>query len=150
VVFASNRTGTWDIYRRPASGDSAAVRLLAGESGVELWPNAVSPDGRTLVFMRVAGPDDWSLWTLPLEGEAVPAPLGGPRAAVEGFAAFSPDGESLAYMAFGDDGVPDIMVEPFPAAGVKVTVTTAGGADPVWVPGRLFFTKLGRVPSRTL
>jgi Tol biopolymer transport system component len=143
VVFASDRTGTWDIYWRSASGVAAAERLLTGENGVELWPNAVSPDGRTLVFTRVAGPDAWSLWTLALNGEAEPEPLGGPRAAVEGFATFSPDGRALAFMAFGDDGVPNIVVEPFPAVGVRYPVTTTGAADPLWVRGRMFFARLG-------
>lgn len=100
------------------------------------WPNAVSPDGRFLVFHDVSWPQ--SLMLQPI------TPAGPPRSLVNGAslnAEISPDGRWIAYQA-SESGRWEVYVQPFPAvAGGRWQVSRDGGEQPLWSPSgsELFF-----------
>jgi tricorn protease len=95
IAFTSNRYGNEDIFVMPADGNQAPTRLtFASTSDV---PNEFTPDDTAVLFTsnRAEGVR-WGtqLWTVPLAG-------GTPALAQDPFgehAAFSPDGESLAFV----------------------------------------------------
>ena len=59
VVFFSNRTGHWGIFRQSLDQDSAQM-LVPGSPGVENYAPKVSPDGNWIVYLEVPG----QLWSL--------------------------------------------------------------------------------------
>jgi Tol biopolymer transport system component len=140
VVFTSALKGAvGDLYWMPADGSGAAEPLLVKSPTVK-HPNAVSPDGRFLIY------DDHTvqyqdLWILPLEA----SPGGGERkpipflvtAADETFGQFSPDGKWIAYSS-NESGTREVYVQGFapdrvPAAtGGKWRISSNGGDKPRW------------------
>ena len=113
---------TWEDGRRshlfvmPVTG-GAPVDLMAGIDsdspsvpfgGAEEF--AFTPDGRSLVLTsRLGGPDEpWStnfdLWLAPSDGSRAPRNLTAANAAWDTAPAFSPDGQTLAYLAMARPG----------------------------------------------
>jgi eukaryotic-like serine/threonine-protein kinase len=116
--------GEQDLFALPASGGSA-TRLLSRTAAQ--FPDAISPQGRLLVFDE--GGTTRDLWILPLDG-------GAPRPLVvtpfnERGAVLSPDGRWLAFVS-DESGRAEVYVQPFPGPGAKVPISTAGGLQPVW------------------
>jgi dipeptidyl aminopeptidase/acylaminoacyl peptidase len=61
VYFASDRTGTWQVWKTPAEGGEAVqVTKQGGFAAFE------SPDGKTLYYAK--GQNAPGLWKLPLQG----------------------------------------------------------------------------------
>jgi serine/threonine-protein kinase len=96
-----------------------------------MYPMAVSPDGRQLIFSDESPQTDIDLMTLELDGTRRVTPLLQSRF-TERNGAISPDGRWLAYEA-NDSGRFEIYVRPYPdvSRGLSV-VSTNGGAKPVW------------------
>ena len=101
-----------------------------------------SPDGRTLVFLEENLSSDWDLWTLPLDGKREPQPwLRTPFA--EWSAAFSPDGQWIAYVS-DESGVTEVYVRRFRGATEKLQISIGGGTEPIWArSGRELFYRAG-------
>ena len=102
VTFASDRSGTYDLYRKAADGSGDAETLLAKPT--LLFPGSWSPDGTTLAFYEVTDGDSGrDIWTLRPDGEAsaVIATAFNERAP-----RLSPDGQWLVYVSdqSGEDG----------------------------------------------
>ncbi len=82
---------------------------------------------------------DRDIWTVSLVGEREPQPF-----VVTDFnersPSFSPDGRWIAYVS-DESGQDEIYVRPYPGSSGKVTISTAGGREPVWCPagGELFY-----------
>jgi eukaryotic-like serine/threonine-protein kinase len=99
-------------------------------------PLSVSPDGRTLIYLKystVTGPD---LWTVPLRAAEGGLGIGKPEPfqatpALETQARFSPDGQWIAYNSTVS-GSWEIYVQSFPARGTPVQVSIGGGRIPMW------------------
>jgi serine/threonine protein kinase len=126
LVFDSNRSGTYDLYQRAASGAGADELLYADRFNKE--PVSWSPDGRHILYTAFNKGDD--LWVLPLEGDRRPVPFADtPFSEVSG--QFSPDGRWIAY-ASNESGRYDIYVAPFPPTGGKWMVSRSGGLVPRW------------------
>ena len=89
-----------------------------------------SRDARSLLIgRRNAGTGD-DLWIQPpVEGAAAQPYVTAPFD--QAYAAFSPDGRSIAY-ASNESGQFDIYVDAYPKPGPRVRVTTAGGTEPRW------------------
>jgi len=94
-------------------------------------PTSWSPDGQTLVYTDLHGPD---IWMLPLTGEEKPWAFLDTDFEESG-AMFSPDGRWLAYMS-NETGRDEIYLIPFSITGPggKRQVSIGGGAEPVWAP----------------
>jgi Tol biopolymer transport system component len=140
IIFSSVRTGRNALFWQPANGTGTAEKLLEADS--QIVANAVSPDGKLLVYRigsgNVGGSD---LMVLELsDGGPGPSPapgIGKPRPLVqtsfeEHTADLSPDGRWLAYQSNGS-GTFEVYVRPFPdVAGGQWLVSTAGGSEPRW------------------
>jgi Tol biopolymer transport system component/DNA-binding winged helix-turn-helix (wHTH) protein len=62
VYFASNRTGMWQVWKKPVQG-GAPVQVTT-HGGFAAYP---SPDGRTLYYSKFNMPDP-EVWRVPVEG----------------------------------------------------------------------------------
>src|SRR5262249_51391932 len=94
VLYAANRTGTYGVYMRPVSGSGREEVVFPPEDG-PAFPEAVSPDGRTLLFARNEK-GHTNLWTIPLQGERKATPFAQSESHnLHG--RFSPDGRFVAY-----------------------------------------------------
>jgi Tol biopolymer transport system component len=63
IYFASDRTGDMEIWKMPAAGDGAEVRMTNG-GGFEAFE---SPDGQVLYFVKRGTPSS-ALWQMPSAG----------------------------------------------------------------------------------
>ena len=127
VTFASDRSGSFNLYGKAADGSGDAETLL--EKSTVLLPGSWSPDGTMLAFYESTNTDAGrDIWTLRRDGEAsaVIATEFNERAP-----RLSPDGQWLAYVSdqSGEDGV---YVQPFPDGGRVIPISTGGGTEPVW------------------
>ena len=132
IVFASNRRGQFDLYRR-ASGGAASDELLF-ESADDKIPSAFSPDGTLLFFNRRLGPERrGDIWALPMTGGGQPFEvLSTPF--IEANASLSPDGRWMLYGS--DDEGGQVFVWPYPPKGNRrVRLSTNGGHAPRWIAG---------------
>jgi Tol biopolymer transport system component len=116
----------------PANGPPAgasrpfALRRLTELPGAELHP-ALSPDGRMLVYSSAAA-GNLDLYLLRVGGDRAIALTTDP--ADDSRAAFSPDGERIAFRSERDGGGLFVMG----ATGESVRRVTDAGFDPSWSP----------------
>jgi Tol biopolymer transport system component len=129
ITFASNRSGSWNLYWKSADGIGEAEPLLTREHAQ--FPISWSPDGKTLAFVEENPNTGGDLWVLSLEGDASPI-LNSPRD--EGAARFSPDGRWLAYVS-NESGREEVYVQPYPGPGKRLQISNEGGREPVWSAG---------------
>jgi Tol biopolymer transport system component len=118
----------FDLYRRPADASRPAVPVLTG--GHDHYIGSVSRDGRLLAFV-LSVPGGVELWTVPLQGRAVPA-----RYLANGFnlahPALSPDGRWMAYDS-DESGHVEVYAQSFPDPGRRRwKISTSGGSEPMW------------------
>jgi hypothetical protein len=121
-VIYSIAAGTPPNLTRRDLASGAETPLLP--PGTFQNPQDVSPDGRTLLFLQRSGTSAFDLWTLPLVGEGAAAPFVA-SPAVEGQAAFSPDGRFVALIT-NETERSELYVTPFPGPGEKIRVSTDG------------------------
>jgi Tol biopolymer transport system component len=137
IVFASDRRGRWEMYKKASSGDGPDQRLLP--SGLSVFPSDWRSDGRLLFrqwdpnqktkgdFSLLAPGDDAKPVRLPdLESD-------------EQSGRISPDGRWLAYE--GWESAWSVYVRPLQSTESRWQVSPIGGAEPRWrADGReLFF-----------
>jgi eukaryotic-like serine/threonine-protein kinase len=131
IVFASNRTGVYNLYRKAANGSSREVRLLS--NSVTDSPEQWSRDGRLILYFELDTKTQRDLWILPAEaGEADQKPIPFLRSEFdELLGQISPDGH---WMAFTSDrsGRREVYVRPFPRGDGEWTISIAGGQAPRW------------------
>ncbi len=131
IAYASNRKARFHIYQIASSGAGGEEPLLE-EPDADTRPLSWSRDGRYLAFMRrqARGTTRADIWILPLFGDRKAFPIM-QSPFEESVAAFSPDGRWLAYES-NESGRNEVYVTPFPGAGGKWQVSTAGGSAPRW------------------
>ena len=128
VIFRSGRNGKFDLFVKPANGGGDEQSLLVTDQNKQSldW----SSDGRFVLYATQDPETGSDLWALPLDGEHKPVAI-----ARNGFdesqGQFSPDGRWVAYVS-NETGRYEIYVRPFPDAGGKWQVSTAGGIYPRW------------------
>jgi Tol biopolymer transport system component len=137
IVFASSRTGHYDLYQIAANGGREELLYASGENK---FPTSWSPDGRYLLYGVHARETNGDIWTLQLDGSSkrAPVPLVQTRAN-EGGGAFSPDARWIAYVS-DESGIAEVYVQPFllpsasrdSSAEPKVLVSRKGGRRPRW------------------
>jgi serine/threonine-protein kinase len=140
VLFASSRSGPYNLFQVPADGSGAPERLQASARGQ--FPNTWSPDGELLVYTEIHPETRTDLWGLPTKGEGGPQPLLRTRFD-EDLAAFSPDGRWLAYQST-ESGDWEVSIRPYPELAPRHAVSQAGGRAPSWSPdGRTLYYRQG-------
>jgi serine/threonine protein kinase len=128
MFFASDRTGTWNIYEKPTASTGPEQVLI--ESGETKVPVDFSLDGRFLLY-RVTDPKtNFDLWVRPMSGGEKPFPLV-KTVSDETNGQFSPDGRWVAYDS-NASGRSEIYVQPFPPTGGQFQISFEGGAQPRW------------------
>ena len=132
IAFQSRRSGKLSLREKRVGGTSPDESLVEGAGNtVAIAPTSWSADGRYIAYtLRGAFPRTSDVWILPLFGDRKPFPLVHSDY-LEGEAVFSPDGRWIAYTT-DDSGQPNVFVQPFPEAGEKLQVSTAGGNAPIW------------------
>lgn len=131
VVFASSRSGNFDLVEHPAGGAGDERTLLSTRDAK--YPLSWSADGRLLSYRNAnAKTERQDLWVLPLTGDKSPFPVVQTNFdETEG--QFSPDGRWLAYVSNQSRRF-EVMVRPFPGAGETVQVSATGGSQVRWRP----------------
>jgi len=129
IIFASDRKGARDLYRKAASGTGQEELLL--ESKVAKVGEDWTRDGKYLVFnLGSASAGIWALELTGNAGERKPvALLTGAFSLDQG--RVSPDGRWLAYRST-ETGKAEVYVQNFPPSGGKWQISTVGGAEPQW------------------
>jgi serine/threonine-protein kinase len=150
ITFQSDRGGQRGLYWTPADGSGVPQQLTTAQAGAAHWPGSWSPDGRTLVFNVVGGPDH-GIWALSVADRAL-RKLYGSSGTVYMGTELSADGRWLAYGAGPSVDAINLYVEPFPATGARYQVSQHGGYWPVWSRDgrRLFYRPLSSVAGIAL
>jgi Tol biopolymer transport system component/predicted Ser/Thr protein kinase len=131
IVFASNRSGVYNLYQKAANGSGGEARLLSNSitDSSEQW----SQDGRFIVYFELDTKNKRDLWTLPAgAGTADRKPIPFLRSEFdELLGQISPDGH---WMAFTSDrsGRREVYVRPFPQGDGEWTISIAGGQAARW------------------
>jgi Tol biopolymer transport system component len=125
LIFASNRAGHFDIYRKAASGVGVEEAILKDDS--EKYPTAWSPNGRSVLFWTF-GSEGTHVRLLNLNGGRtstvfIPSPTNPAR--------LSPDGRWAAYYS-NESGRSEVYVVSFPKPSEKWQLSDAGGSLPQW------------------
>jgi Tol biopolymer transport system component len=140
IYFASNRKGTYDLYRKRADG-TGSDELISGSTNAKL-PNDISPDGRFLLYATQVPKTGVDLWATSLSGDRASFPVvQTPFEEVDG--QFSPDGRWIAYQS-NASGRTEIYVQPFPGPASAQPVSNNGGGQPRWAANgeELFYIAL--------
>ena len=140
IVFASNRSGTMDLYVKNADGSGEERLVLKSEQ--DKRPTSWSSDGRFLLYMSPDPKTASDLWVLP-------DPAGAAKDAKpvvylrtefqEGLGIFSPDGRWVAHLSL-ESGGPEVYVRPFDpnriadsaASGRWLISKNGGNMQPRW------------------
>jgi len=130
VVFQSNRSGTFDLYRRSTVAGGTAEVVLS-------TPNYKSPtdwsrDGRFVLFRQTAPETGYDLWALPMDGDGGPIPVVQTGNEERG-GQFSPDAKWVAYQS-NRSGRFEIYLQAFPTPVGEWQVSTDGGTQVRWRP----------------
>jgi eukaryotic-like serine/threonine-protein kinase len=142
LVWASNRSGVYKIFRKASNGAGEDAVLHAG--AMFEFPSDWSRDGRFILFRAIDPKTHYDTKTLEVgdPAKADASPLLGSEAN-EGAAVFSPNGRWLAY-ASDETSRYEVYVQRFPGGGGKRQISTGGAIAPTWrADGReLFFHAL--------
>ena len=142
VVFTSGGPAGLGLYQKEVSSAKDEALLLSIDGGLSA-PRSWSPDGRFLLYSRMAGPQFWDLWVASVAGN-------GPRKSAESIpfartrfneedGRFSPDGRWIAYVS-DESGRNEVYVRRFTddfssgsaSVGGSVLVSKQGGSAPRW------------------
>ena len=126
MAFQSDREGDLALFWQRADGAGTAERLTKPEQGTSHVPESWAPDGKT-VLVAVSKGSSVSLWAFSMPSKQAAA-YGGVQASLPISAAFSPDGQWVAY----SDLTAGTLVQPFPATGAKYQISPA--SSPAWSP----------------
>jgi serine/threonine protein kinase len=127
VIFASNRSGPHDLYRKSVAGSGGDELLFSSPESI--LPTSVSPDGRHIVFDQYTGGADLDIWVFDIDTSEASPFLQTPAQESRGI--ISPDGRWLAYHS-DESGRQEVYVTPFPGPGRRWQVSESGGMYPYW------------------
>jgi Tol biopolymer transport system component len=128
VIYGSDRPGGRNFYWKNADG-SGGEELLADVPGPFNDVNAVTPDGRSLVYKSYGGDTNEDLWIVDLDGKHEARPLLKTKA-TEMDAAVSPDGRWIAYRS-DESGEFELYAQSFPTLDHKVRLTVNGAFNDI-------------------
>jgi serine/threonine-protein kinase len=126
IAFASIMGARLDVFMQNVTDGSAPRMIASNEIG---YPNAFSPDGKTLFLSNLAG----RFVRLDENAGAVDTDAS--------LARFSTDGHWIFYVSTRT-GREEVWVRSFPEGNGARQISTDGGAEPVWCKcGELFYRK---------
>jgi dipeptidyl aminopeptidase/acylaminoacyl peptidase len=125
--FSSNPSVHSKLIATPSSGAGTEQVLLEGNEGE--YPDSWSEDGRFILYELNDPKTSWDLWVLPWADHR-PRPFMQTNLRQEA-GRFSPDGRWIAYRST-ESGRSEVYVVPFPGAGGKWQISSAGGTYPRW------------------
>ena len=131
IVFASSRTGVFNLFQKASDGSGQDELLLA--DGNYKVPTQWSRDGRFIVYEELDPKTRFDLWVLPMEGsekERTPVPFLRTEFN-ELMGQLSSDGHWMAYTS-DQSGRREVYVRPFPRAEGQWTISLGGGEQPRW------------------
>lgn len=143
IAFASNRSGTWEIWLCDSDGANL-VRLTSMAGPIVIGPRW-SPDGRRLAFFATTGTaGKYLAYVIGAEGGS-PWRLSRDDRELEALPNWSHDGRWI-YFASGRSGSLQLWKTPA-AGGQPVQISKGGGADGSESPdGRLvYYTKVAEI-----
>ena len=120
IAFASDRSGTENIYRMFVGGVREAELLV--ESDRDLSPYGWSPDGEWLLFAKDAEETGNDIWAVRLDGTSEPRELRA-ESGIDVPGSVSPDGRWLSYYS-DESGRFEVYVTPFPDASRRWQAST--------------------------
>jgi Tol biopolymer transport system component len=126
IAYSANAPGGKDVMVRPVAGGEG--RVVAARDGVQ-FPSDWSRDGSALLVTEDAGPNHRDVLVQPADGSPARPYVATP--ADEKSARISPDGRWVAYTSDAS-GKPEVYLDAYPKPGLRVTISTGGGLDPVW------------------
>ncbi len=130
VVFNSQRSRGLDIYGRDTAA-GAQEQLLAVDEERGQWPVSWSPDGKDILVVMNTVETGNDIWVLPLTGGRKPYPFL-KSAAQENWAAFSPNGQWVAFSYKEPGADTELYVTSFPKPGPRYLVSARGGFQARW------------------
>jgi Tol biopolymer transport system component len=128
VLFSSDRSGSYQLYKKPASGASDELLIASGmnNSLSQDW----SSDGRFVIAQVLDFKTVFDLWALSLSGDQKHFPVARSEHG-EREGQLSPDMRWVAYDST-ESGRREVWVQPFPPTGAKWQLSTGGGSSPRW------------------
>jgi serine/threonine-protein kinase len=137
VVFASSRTGVFNLYARDVDESTPDVRLTSGAN--TQVPSSATHDGAFVIAQEVrlhTGSDLVRVALAPSRGAGATAAEGVVETPYDEWnGEISPDGRFIAYLS-NESGQSEVYVRPYQqASNVRWQVSTAGGTEPVWTRG---------------
>jgi len=141
IAFASDRSGHWNLYWKPADGSGEGEQLLKREQ--KDWPASWSSDGQMLTFYEITPTTQRDIWVLSIQDRtASPFYV---TSFNERVPMFSPDSRWIAYVS-DESGQDEVYVQPYPGKGGKWQISEGGGREPMWAPdGRELFYRKGNM-----
>ena len=118
--------GARDLHWMSPDGTGEAKTLL--ERPGAQFPFSWSPDGQFLAFGEGHSTTAGDIWILPRDGDPFPIVA---TPASESSPKFSPGGDWLAYTS-DESGRYEVYIRSFPEGRARQTISTMGGANPVW------------------
>jgi Tol biopolymer transport system component len=128
LVWASNREGVRNLYRKAKGGTGQDALLLKSDEGK--YPSDWSRDGQFILYGEPNPKTAGDIWVLPLNGDRQPFPYLNTQFDEVG-ARFSPDSKWIAYSS-NESGSYEVYVQPFPATGGRWPISNGGGNGPLW------------------
>jgi serine/threonine-protein kinase len=131
IIYAGSDDpdGVRNLYWTRADGTGVPERLATNTR--EQIPRSMTRSG-ILMYQERDTQGNWDLFTMSVTGERKPVPFTQTPMFNEVVAAFSPDGQFVAYVS-NETGQNEIFVRPLTGPG-KWQISKTGGADPGWSP----------------
>ncbi len=144
-IFYAAEQPTYTVHRVAANGSASPEQLV--ETGLDQIPQAVTPDGRRLIFVELTATTDRDLMSLDLEDGSPPRAWRRTRFR-ESHADVSRDGLWVAYVGT-DSGSQEVYVQRLDGSSGRVRVSVDGGTEPRWsADGReLYYRQAAKMMS---
>ena len=136
LVFASNRAGHFDIYRKSAAGVGGEELILKDDT--EKYPTGWSPDGTSVLFWTFSA-EGAQVRVLTLSDRSTASYIGSPSNP----ARLSRDGRWAVYYS-NESGRSEVYVVSFPRPSEKWQLSSSGGSLPQWRGDGLEVIYVGR------
>ena len=136
VAFVAVGNAANAIFWERSNGSEQPHYLTDGQAPEGMYP------GLKLLFLTLKGDKDYGLSMLDVRTRQV-TPLVDVPGSAQHSGAISPDGKWLAYTS-DETGREELWIEPLPANGSHVQLTSNGGSHPQWAPdGKTLYFDLG-------